>query len=207
MNLTSSTKALFVTTSSYFRGALNCRFREAKTRTLTLPVEDKEGFRTFFNWVYTGKVYDTNHVVSLEVRGSVFPLFRGYVFADARGIPAIKNTIIDELMNLPCRDNIIPDENIIYVWENTTEPDGLRKLFLDWLTMVSLGPTFFDNRGHLYPKDLLWSMVVATMAKDPKPPARSREGWMKHKCDYHDHFDVNQERPPMNNNTEVKKET
>lgn len=183
-------KGLICHYSSYFRGALEGRFREAKSRTITLPSEDKEGFRVFFSWIYTGRLYDAETDAGDKTWTPAYALFRGYVFADAKIIPTLKNVIIDRLMDLKCSRNCIPTSQMPYVWSNTTEGDKLRQLFIDWLTMGSLTPGFFNNNRAAYPADLLWSMVVATMNTSTRPAARSNTEWLEHRCDYHDHNNV-----------------
>jgi hypothetical protein len=117
--------------SAYFRGALQDQFTEGKEGVATLPQEEDD-FKVFMSWMYTGRFYDEGQKATLTDGTASRALFSAYVFADKRGIPALKNAIIDMAIELEEEENVLPGSDVNYVWDNLPESDGLRKLFLDW---------------------------------------------------------------------------
>jgi hypothetical protein len=181
-------KGLISYHSDFFRGAFRSGMAETLAGEVKLPVEEEEGFKLFRQWLYTGTMYDVGQELDLSSHPNSIAFFEGYVFADSKGVPTMKNYMTDYLIKRREEQKVIPTSAIRYVWANTAEGDGMRKLFIDLLTMVRLGKGFFGGEGKAacYPKDLLMN-VVRVLEEGSSRDIRTPKGWQEARCQYHDH--------------------
>lgn len=172
--------------SSYFRGALKAGPRNGKKKTLVLPAADKEPFRVFMRWMYTLRLHEPEVAFSMKTGSQTEDIVEAYIFGEKRGIPGLKNAITDMLIEACIKDNIIPCESLQKIWSSTAAEDGLRKLFLDWLTYYSLKEKWFSDHER-YPAEFLCQLLNRVIHPKRRPSFRSNTQWREAKCTYHDH--------------------
>lgn len=174
--------------SGFFRGALQGHFLESGEKVVTLPAFEAPAFRTFMRWMYTSRLCDPGVSFNIEVAKEVREMIDAYILADKRGIPGLKNAIIDLLIEANVECNHIPTLSVVQAWSSLPESDGLRNLFLDWLSMQKLGTGFFDDQ-HLdrYPPRFMLKLLQRITRPDRSPAMREDKQWLASKCLYHDH--------------------
>jgi hypothetical protein len=157
---------------------------------VTLTANEEESFKMFRQWMHTHTLYNDGQNLEVKNYNSCAAFFQGYVFADSKGIPAMKNDIIDYLIDQQRAQHIIPTSHFKYVWAHTVERDGLRKLFFDFLMMTGLKQGFFHHGvGENFPKELLLNIVATTLDRGYTRVIRTQAEWKASKCQYHDHSD------------------
>ncbi|KAI9696023.1 MAG: hypothetical protein M1836_005854 [Candelina mexicana] len=114
--------------SSYFRGALEGTFREARENTVLLSDDSVDVFRSFFGWLYTQQ-FQPSDGQDLTIS----KLARIYVFADKIGATVLKNQIIDSinLVHSRPKGELADNETIDHVFEHTPASSPLRQLLVD----------------------------------------------------------------------------
>ncbi|KAK3638861.1 hypothetical protein LTR56_012774 [Elasticomyces elasticus] len=130
-------KGLLAFYSSYFEAALNGRFLEANNGIVKLTTEDPATFELFLLWAHTRRfLHDSDLQPTLMV--SYFELAALWVFGDAHEIlPVFQDEVIDlfvlKLQGTPER----PDtETIEFIWNNTPPSATLRRLLIDFVSML-----------------------------------------------------------------------
>lgn len=154
-----------------------------------LPAEEKEPFKTFMSWIYRMQLHDAGNNCTHHSRVQVTLIIEAYIFADKRGIPGLKNAIIDLLMNTQMAEMRLPAFAAVRIgWEGTSENDGLRKLFVDWFVYLEIMPAQFRvaSMDH-YPKEMLVILLDRVIQRDTRPAVRTDAEWKRLKCLYHDH--------------------
>ena len=132
--------------SSYFRAALNGPFQEAATGEVVLKDEESRIFEVFNTWLYTGKV--TQEVDGVDTACEWYQLTRLYVFADKRGIPRLKNAVVNDIVNKPHKKTGIHSQ-VDYVYSNTPVKSLLRKLLVDiliWKLDIQTSKVFGNDK-------------------------------------------------------------
>lgn len=172
--------------SSHFRNALKGRSSNRKEKTITLPAFEIDSFRVFMRWMYMSRLHEPDVTFTMNTITSATEMIRAYIFANSRGIPGMKNAIIDALVEAQAKDKKIPMACLQYVWSNTAAGDGLRKLFLDWLTFNKLDKSLFDVYTQ-YPAEFCCQLLERVVEPASRPPYRNQEQWLQSKCQYHDH--------------------
>jgi hypothetical protein len=175
--------------SSFFRGALQGGFSESANKEVVLPAEEKEPFRTFLSWIYRMQLHDAGVNFIMTTGTQAIHMIKTYIFADKRGIPGLKNAIIDLLISAQIAERCIPTRTMQKAWEGTSENDGLRKLFVDWHVYCPLVPHFVKvGQPDLYLKEMLLVVLDRVIRRDSRPARRSDAEWKRLKCLYHDHI-------------------
>lgn len=169
--------------STYFHSALKSEFVQG-TKCI-LPAADKDPFRVFMRWMYTLRLHEPETTFTMQ-NGGAQPMIMAYVFASMRGIPGLKNAIIDLLLRNQIKLKFIPTSCLQYVWTNTTPDDALRKLFLDWYIYNPLKSDIFDYYNQ-YPVEFMCQLMNRVIDPKTRPPLRSAADWLQSKCLYHDH--------------------
>ncbi|KAK5696700.1 hypothetical protein LTR97_008004 [Elasticomyces elasticus] len=130
-------KGLLAFYSSYFEAALNGRFLEANNGIVKITTEDPATFELFLLWAHTRRfLHDSDLQPTLMV--SYFELAALWVFGDAHEIlPVFQDEVIDlfvlKLQGTPER----PDtETIEFIWNNTPPSATLRRLLIDFVSML-----------------------------------------------------------------------
>lgn len=129
-------KGLLCYYSGYFDKALNGRFKESKQASVKLPTEDVETFQLFIGWIYTRR-FDTDDGLDYSAMCQL------WAFADRREVPALMNIMIDQIRSRVVATWMVPSANLAYIYENTTEDAGLRRLVVE-LISVTCGPSLLD---------------------------------------------------------------
>ena len=193
--------------SSFFRTALQGRFSEGQEKKVTLPAEEKEPFRVFMGWMYRMQLFDADVRFSLADYKTTSCAIEAYVFAIKRGIPCLKNAIVDLFVTTQIKERILPISVFQRLWSATPTDDGLRKLTVDWCVFFSLKDTVFDGEScSRWPKELLFKVLSRVILPAKRPEFRSSDDWTRLKCDYHDHADICKEVKEENNVVEAKSE-
>lgn len=179
--------------SSYFRNALKKEWRKGQPKLITMTKDDPEVFRAFFHWILSGKLYhklNDDGTIPLSVR----ELLKIYLFGDMRGIPGLRNAVVDLLFQKNCQDWVLPTRDLKYLFDNTREGDVLRKLFVD-IAAETYTWSDLKHYGDKFPKDFLIDALLVLHAREVGPGWRSgwtKDQWMQTKkleiCEnYHDH--------------------
>jgi hypothetical protein len=164
-------------------------FSESAKNEVVLPVEEKEPFRTFLSWIYRMQLHDAGVNFSMKNKAQTIHMIKTYILADKRGIPGLKNAIIDLLMSAQIAERSVPTHAMQKAWGGTSENDGLRKLFVDWHVYCQLAPDFLNvGQPDLYPKEMLLLILNRVIRRDSRPALRSDAEWKRLKCLYHDHI-------------------
>ena len=180
-------KGLLAHHSDYFRGAFRdgSAFVEAASGEANIPSDEAEGFEVFARWVYTGRLQERNtKAFSFEQN---VKLGKGYIFADMRGIPGLKNDIIDSLIDDYSLTLMIPLAPLVQCYGQLPENDGLCRFIFDLLTKSDLLDGFFNGDLHKFPRELLEKLVSTTLVGSYKRKLRTDDEWIASKCEYHDH--------------------
>ncbi|KAF2813012.1 uncharacterized protein BDZ99DRAFT_341310, partial [Mytilinidion resinicola] len=123
--------------SSHFAAALNGSFKESETGVVALGEEDVEVFKAFYSWIYNRRLRDTpapshndnsGEAEKMAVTAWEELLCKIFVFADMRGVLALKNDAIDALHeSISCSWMSIEGNNVQYIYNNTVETSQLRR--------------------------------------------------------------------------------
>lgn len=130
-------------------------------------------------------------------------LYKVYVFADFRIIPALKNAVIDLCISNFSETLVMPSPvSVTKIWQKCPENDAMTKLFVDYVTKsnssnwTAFSPksqAFFpeSTRGQ-YPEGFLFQVCKQLVdAEQLREPKHMRNYWAKvDKCLYHDHSEV-----------------
>lgn len=161
-------KALLCQRSSYFKGALTGRFKEAREGTVTLEDEDPEVFSRFNTWLYTGSCIRDDDDATLAMA----PAFQLWLFAEKRMIADLQNAIIDQLITNrstfdPKDGRVVQEistedeEACISAWQNTTDESRLRSFIVDFFSFhLDLERIFHKERAARYPLALITSIAI-----------------------------------------------
>jgi hypothetical protein len=191
--------------TSYFRTALQNKWKEGETGVVDLPHDNPDVFQAVFEWLYTGKLYP-----ELTEEGRIpldFETICGiYVFGDIRGIPGLCNASINLLFQTIVQAWDRPDEVLNYVYDNTCAGSNLRKFLVDQCIIGYGDWSCLSKEPHLYPcaflseviqasaiqakvikNGIVGSSAVAFGVGCQKP--RYIEAFAKNMCCYHDHSD------------------
>ncbi|KAK8164022.1 hypothetical protein IWX90DRAFT_435785 [Phyllosticta citrichinensis] len=174
--------------SSWFRSACEgtgSRDADGTTHTIRLPEDDPEVFEAVLTWVYTRKFSEKLDAFQLKSRF----LYKIYIFADKRGVPALKVRVIDALFD---KNGSLHYDSIKYVYENTRRGSGLRK-FLVHAVMYKHGiRNLVDRRGEdeilaVLPAGFLleYSLISEALVEDPTWATLEWSDFDR--CDYHEH--------------------
>ena len=149
-------KTLLCDTSSFFNAALNGKFRESRDQAIEMIEDDAEVFTHFQYWAYTG---------AIEPKGreqmSWRTLIGIYIFAEARCIPALQNTVMDVLIIRHEDSPRAPIEEYRYLYENTAEKSPARRFIVDWAAHKgSLSKDWFLDRS-IYSIDFVIDLSLA----------------------------------------------
>lgn len=194
-------KGLLCYHSEYFRGAFEGGFQESKDGVANLETENVVVFDAVFRWLYTGKLLDQEYKFDLTQRLSSRLLCETYVFAEARGIPTLKNAIINIMVPLASKQNVVLHEHAEYIYSNTPDNDKLRALLVDLMTRngaVNTAAYFNDSTKNIYPLAFLFDICKAAVGPanaqkiSTEALNRGKVNW----CDYHDHTHINAAREP-----------
>ena len=116
--------------SGYFERALKGSFIEAQKGEVTLPTEDPAVFDLFQYWLYTKRFLPD---MTAEEPGELdWNVLCGlWVFGDAHEIPLLQNTVADKLVEKMINTDIVPINEITFIYDDTTEGSQLRALVID----------------------------------------------------------------------------
>jgi hypothetical protein len=139
--------------------------------------------------MYTSCLYDPGSSFDIRVRKKIEEMVDVYVFADKRGIPGLKNAIVDLLIEAQIEAQLVPGHAIPKVWNALPESDGLRSLFFDWMSMklLDVEKFFSDERLEWYPPNFMLKLLRCIAHPEKRPAIRKDRQWLAMKCRYHDH--------------------
>ncbi|KAK5740380.1 hypothetical protein LTR17_004643 [Elasticomyces elasticus] len=130
-------KGLLAFYSSYFEAALNGRFLEANNGVVKLTTEDPATFELFLLWAHTRRfLHDSDLEPTLMV--SYFELAALWVFGDAHEILSVFQDEVIDLFALKLQATTErPDaETIDFIWDSTAPSATLRRLLIDFVSML-----------------------------------------------------------------------
>ncbi|KAK7550576.1 hypothetical protein IWX49DRAFT_345182 [Phyllosticta citricarpa] len=174
--------------SSWFRSACEGAGpddEDGTTKTIKLPDDDPEVFEAVLTWMYTRKFSEKLDASQLKSRF----LYRIYIFADKRGVPALKVRVIDALFD---KNGSLHYDSINHVYENTRRGSGLRR-FLVHAVMYKHGiKNLVDRKGEdeilkVLPAEFLLDYSVKSEGLIEDPTWATLEWSDFDRCDYHEH--------------------
>lgn len=179
-------KGLVCAASPYFNAALNnTNFKEGREGAVHLEEDDVEVFKSFLCWLYTRDI--TPHA---DEEGYVLGLIKLFVFADARGVRALKIALIDALFDAIAQKWTLPVNFIPYVYENTPDNSGLRKLMVDMVLRTQDSLMTYCSKletGEFF-KDYAVAQEDFEKIRPRTPRVLCRLMWcMIDRCAYHEH--------------------
>lgn len=155
--------------------------------------EDIPVFDAFCCWLYTGRLKDASPTTTAPILSKLYlpemTLYQTWVFADMRGIPALKNAAIDMLHERSCASWRMSDKNIIYCYKNTVRGSKLRKYIVGLSTQMQSYGDFQKLMATLdLPTDFLVDAIPILMAQGEGHKSIGREAWIAiDRCQWHDH--------------------
>ncbi|KAJ4292535.1 hypothetical protein N0V90_009198 [Kalmusia sp. IMI 367209] len=183
--------------SSYFAAALDAKgFGIDGQREIEIT-DSVRAFEAFRCWIYTGKLKDpslsdASSPAKAPVNDDLLSqelLCRTWVFADLRGIPALKNAAIDMLhehISMSWSTNI---RMVRFVYNNTLEGSSLRAFVIDVFTLTKetsriakLDPMFLTVR---FMQDIMLFQMEQAQNSDRR---LGQKQWAQlSRCKWNDH--------------------
>ncbi|KAI9658960.1 MAG: hypothetical protein M1821_001920 [Bathelium mastoideum] len=174
--------------STFFRKALSGPWTESISRVIELPEDEPKVFQLFVQWLYTE---DYAHYSDCAAPKEYH--YKLYVFADKLQVPALKNCVIDNLINDQFLQDLIPfhEPDIRFVYKHTTEGSKLRLLtcagFLSDMGSENEKELFLDSpprvRARKVPDFYLQLFRMSLASNMWKPGVDLR----KMRCHFHEH--------------------
>ncbi|KAL1640861.1 hypothetical protein SLS58_006476 [Diplodia intermedia] len=198
-------KGLLCWASSYFKAALKeNRFKEGIEGVVRLEEDDPDTIQRFMEWLYNGLILPEGFIdISFQAQRweviTTQAIWELYAFAECRGIPRLKDDIIDVVADIFARTwawAAVPASVVLQVYGDTPCGDGMRRLLVSFMvyTGYNLGEklsTGSDGYPGLenVPHELLLDYMVALEERAEKSlPIPDRDGWCNiDRCGFHDH--------------------
>jgi BTB/POZ domain len=119
---------ILVAGSTFFKAAINSRFKEGSERRITLAADESLVFQLFVQYLYT-KAFQTS---------SMRLLLKAYVLGDKLGAPEFQAHALDKIFGINYSQCRFTAEQVLWVFENTLPQCGLRKLTADTVAHATL---------------------------------------------------------------------
>ncbi|KAL8754540.1 MAG: hypothetical protein Q9199_004271 [Rusavskia elegans] len=186
-------KGLLCEKASYFKTVYQSPgdWKE-KREGLILKDVDPAIFQHFILWLYFGNIIDDDETMQ-SVKG--MRLMQCYFFADERGIPGMQNQVIDTLLEKIKTTKVLFVKHQRLIWENTPDGSPLRRLLVDALAMTAIDiPEMLQTEENqaLYNKSFIADVLIA---KCKHPITISGTEFVKRRCEYHIHDEVEPKCP------------
>ncbi len=107
--------------STFFKAAINSRFKEGSERKITLAADENLVFQLFVQHLYT-KTFQTS---------SMKLLLKAYVLGDKLGAPNFQTHSLDKIFGLNYNYCQFTAEQVLWVFDNTLPQCGLRRFTAD----------------------------------------------------------------------------
>ena len=165
--------------SGYFKAALNRKFAEATAGVVELPEDEVKVFEAFVIWLYTKTFNDNGEAGNLSI-------CKLWVFADRRQIPKLVNDMIEDSRKKSLRVWISPNNELRYLYENTTNGAELRRFVVYFITRYGNPSMLAHESSKNWPRDAFRDLLahvwqVGTGKKD--------EMAVEPLCGFHRHED------------------
>ena len=120
--------------SAFFKAAFgNDHFREGQTKEMTLQDDDAQIFELFIQWIYKDKPALT--YLQEEESGKIYLLdqLKLWVLGNKYDVPGLRQHITDLIFAALKSGKIgLPTPSVSYLYANSSESSGLRRLVVDW---------------------------------------------------------------------------
>ena len=157
------------------RAAFNSNFLEGQTQTYHLEDTSEDAVRLLVFWLYSQNLNLTlEEAESWDFPRETKALCSLWVLADKLIIPALQNAAIEEINAVTLRDDRIPTRCLRYVYENTAMRSPLRQLMLTYLAYGGLATSYYTDKAHLFPKELLPELTALLIDGFPHGHAAKR---------------------------------
>ena len=192
-------KGILCKESTYFYGALNNDFREARENKIFLPEDDADTFQIFQQWAYTGSFHGEGQTEDDVTTLSLIDL---YIFAEARGIPKLQNQSIDAIIARQHKKFDFKYHSFTTVYDNTCQSSPLRKYFAEVCAaragLRSAKWQDADIRSSL-PHDFLYDLAMAFY--DLKLAGINEQDFWANRQNYHVPLNTTQNTEKNSNDT------
>lgn len=154
---------------------------------VTLPEDDPVLFKIFITWLYARRLR-VNLPDGRDTPCQALTLVQLFVFGDVRGIPALRNDVIDAFVK---ERHTVHKEVIPYLYENTPESSPLRKLFVDlinWqyqMSTIEKKGIFHPDRDTLpyFTREFLMELLIAR-DQLPRPILKVNSPFSRQRCSF-----------------------
>jgi hypothetical protein len=187
-------RGLLIFHSAYFAAALDPvnPFVGSADGELVLE-EHVKVFDAFYCWLYTGRLKDRALAPATtnpkELYLSSMSLCQIWVFADMRGVPAMKNAAIDLLHARTCALNSLSRTSLNFTYDKTVSGSALRQFFLDAAVKKQSYSHFLDViHTTEAPADFWKESIPILMQQAEDYPGMAEDEWASmNRCQWHDH--------------------
>lgn len=185
--------------SSYFAAALDPEGGFAESGKSQIEIAGDIGvFEAFRCWIFTGRLKDTPTMSSPDMGSSnaedkfLSPLMlcRLWVFGDFRGVPALKNAVIDMLHEQLTVKWVRFAKCIKYVYGNTAEGSQLQRFLADSFTSTVSCSGFLKQNKSFYTMDFVLAVlpIYVAQAESGGNRGKVRMRWAEvDRCKWHHH--------------------
>lgn len=173
--------------STFFKGALSGNFAEAQEGVVRLREENVTVFKHFETWIYRQQLpsIDGNDAQSAQPWDALVDL---YIFADAHGVPALRNQIIENLIDLATKEQRTPAlTTIASAWYRLPPTSPLRKLFINIYAWQVDGKTVIARELNKLPKEFLSGALLVCMKRLSSRSKGKAAPFETNRCQFHTH--------------------
>lgn len=164
--------------SGFFDRAFNGEFAEGKNGVVTLQDEEIAVFERFIAWIYRVKIeYDEPK--------NYWVLCKLWCFADRREVPLLMNACLDAIRDKVAKIWLVPTAQLAYIYKNTTENAGLRRLVRDLIAKTS-GPEILDSNKD-WDGEMLRDLLKIVWGLKPSEELNKKQVEALDVCQYHQH--------------------
>lgn len=197
-------KGILCKAAPYFRAALEGGFKEAQNHELELSEDDPAVFKHFLLWSYTGEILSPDaELADISYR----TLVDLHILGEMRGVPTLRNKVIDILIDKQAQKNVIATSQVQHVYDNTSPGCPLRRFFVDkvaYRALVSREDVFAEKFLGCYCTDYLIDLVCTLNAIKGGRIA-STKNLKRSRSDYHVDISETTGEQPFADKEEVSK--
>lgn len=185
---------LLVFHSAYFAAALDSANLFVKLANGELVLEEQfKVFDAFRCWLYAGRFRDRAPTPEITDPEKLYlspgSLCQIWVFADMRGVPAMKNAAIDMLHTRTCVLDSLSRTSLNFAYNNTTVGSALRKFCVDAFVRQQSYAQFMAGIPEKEVASDFWKETIPIIVRQGEDhPGMTLFEWSSiDRCQWHDH--------------------
>lgn len=170
-------ESLLSARSSFFRNALDRKWKEGQDRRVKLPADEPDVFRIYVNYLYTGVLAVIPDPLPAIYKGAEdhLSLAKVYVLAEMLQDTTAKNAVV-EAMLVTCRRTFhdgqyhLPGPQVIHiVYEGTPGSSPMRRVLVDLYTYRATRHCVEAFTSQKWPHEFYQELAICMMVKRAKP--------------------------------------